>query len=90
MCRACLDTFPARIYPGREEKTPDAAAERSRIVTLLHNDVVSAQVALNAAKRDGSPEAAALNDLEKAVARYTDFTMRGAVPQDIRKRIQAS
>lgn len=58
--------------------------DRSRIVTILYNEVMRATQAVSAAK-NGEPKdrQAAQAELENAVRRYTDFTLDGRVPEDL-------
>jgi hypothetical protein len=58
---------------------------RARIVTILYNDVVRAQQALTETKNtDLKAHREAQKALEDAVRRYTDFTLDGTIPEDIR------
>jgi hypothetical protein len=67
-------------------------SERGEIYDILYAEVMAGSRALEKAKGAGSNQVreAARAALEKAVQRYTDFSMEGKIPADLEIRIKAS
>ncbi len=63
------------------------AAERSRIVTILYHEVIQATREMKETRDDPEGRHRQAKDaLQRAVTRYTDFTLDGRVPKDLHFR----
>jgi hypothetical protein len=59
--------------------------DRPQIVTILYNEVIQATQFANETKHtDPKAHREAQAALEKAVQRYTDFTLDGKIPEDFK------
>jgi plasmid stabilization system protein ParE len=88
VCAHCSDFPDAGKTPPKKPVSPERGStgpdERSRIVTILYNEVMRAQQAVQETKHEGAESRrSAQAALERAVRRYTDFTLDGRVPEDI-------
>jgi hypothetical protein len=58
--------------------------DRSRIVTILYNEVIRAQQAMLDTKYTNlKAHRTAQEALQSAVTRYTNFTLDGQIPEDL-------